>query len=470
MIKSIIFISVEPIKKNKLLITFINYMDSKIMNQMTLEIQNFGPINKANIELGKINIIAGQNASGKTTTSKLLYCFLVSVSSEGEYLADKSIKQRLSPLLYDLGHSIEEDYIEDHYKLLDFAAELNDIESMYNKPGISVKEIYIQAMNIFKNLDLKNKESYEKSFKIIEELLDLKDDPRAVLETIMTALVNIEFGGANQIKNNFNDCEIKFYGQYNDCKFRINFINNSEFNKTDIKINSNYLKCFKVSEISYIETPYIFDFVLSLDFDLPNISTNHHQKLLMRKLRDFTSKEDIFDQAANKDIIAFQDKINGIIQGKFKFDPEMRDFKFEKNDKSFSMKNTSAGLKQLGIIQLLLENRKLPENSYLIMDEPEVHLHPEWQVKLAEIIVLLAKDLNITSYINSHSPHFIEAIEVYSAFYDLKDETNFYLTEEAENGKFNINKVLRYEIFDIYESLGGPYDKINDIRIKNSLK
>lgn len=436
------------------------------MEEMTLEIENFGPINKAEIDIGKINIIAGPNASGKTTTSKLLYCFLVSVSSDGEYLADKSIKQRFSPLLFDLGNSIREENIEYSYKLLDFAAELNDIESMYNKPGISVSEIFDQAIAIFKKLDFKNKDSYIKSFKQIEELLEIKDDPRAVHESIMTTLLNIEFGGARQIKKNFCDCTVNFHGQYNDCKFKNNLINKSEINLGNININEDYLKCFKVSEISYVETPYIFDFVLSLDFDLPNITTNHHQKLLMRKLRDTSSKEDVFDQAANKNIIAFQERINEIIQGQFKFDPEMRDFKFEKGDKNFTMKNTSAGLKQLGIIQLLLENRKLPEDSYLIMDEPEVHLHPEWQVKLAEIIVLLARDLNITSYINSHSPHFVEAIEAYSKWYELENDTNFYLTKENNNGQFDINKVDRMDLSKIYDSLGDPYRIIDKIRGK----
>ena len=66
----------------------------------------------------------------------------------------------------------------------------------------------------------------------------------------------------------------------------------------------------------------------------------------------------------------------------------------------------------------------------LIIDEPEVNLHPEWQVKFAEILVLIASELNVSLYINTHSPMFIEAITLYSEFYDLLDETNVYLTEE----------------------------------------
>ena len=94
-------------------------------------------------------------------------------------------------------------------------------------------------------------------------------------------------------------------------------------------------------------------------------------------------------------------------------------------------------IKQFGLLQILLKNNKLKKGCFLILDEIEAHIHPEWQVKLAELIVLLVKKLNIFVYINSHSSAFIEAIEAYSLKYCLKDDTNFYLTIENGN-KLNI--------------------------------
>ena len=127
--------------------------------------------------------------------------------------------------------------------------------------------------------------------------------------------------------------------------------------------------------------------------------------------------------------------------------------------------------KQIGVLQSLLANRKLSPGSFLIIDEPEVNLHPEWQVKFAGILVLLAKDLDITLYINTHSPLFIQAIDAYSEYYDLNDETNYYLTEKSNvEGKYNINKIDNDELFVIYDNLGKPYDFINIIKIKNSYK
>ena len=42
-----------------------------MLRDFRLKIENFGPINKADLDIGKINIIAGKNGSGKTTISKI---------------------------------------------------------------------------------------------------------------------------------------------------------------------------------------------------------------------------------------------------------------------------------------------------------------------------------------------------------------------------------------------------------------
>ena len=47
------------------------------MEKFILEINDFGRINKANVEINKINVVGGVNASGKSTASKLLYSFFV---------------------------------------------------------------------------------------------------------------------------------------------------------------------------------------------------------------------------------------------------------------------------------------------------------------------------------------------------------------------------------------------------------
>ena len=128
------------------------------------------------------------------------------------------------------------------------------------------------------------------------------------------------------------------------------------------------------------------------------------------------------------------------------------------------MKNTSSVVKQLAIIQTLLMNDEIGPKSFLIMDEPEVNLHPEWQIKFAKILVLLVKELDSSIFVASHSPFFIEAIELYSQYYDLIDESFFYLTQKADDG-YDIVKVDSNNLEEIYRNLGQPYDILDEIKM-----
>lgn len=127
---------------------------------------------------------------------------------------------------------------------------------------------------------------------------------------------------------------------------------------------------------------------------------------------------------------------------------------------------SSSGIRQIGVIQILLENGSLARNSFLIIDEPESNLHPEWQIRFAEILVMLTKELDVTLYLNSYSPIFIEAISLYAQYYGLLDKTSFYLTRKQENNKFNFKKISPKNMGEVYENLTKPYDTLDKLKAK----
>lgn len=86
------------------------------------------------------------------------------------------------------------------------------------------------------------------------------------------------------------------------------------------------------------------------------------------------------------------------------------------------------------MIRTLLERGILKEKDVLILDEPEVHMHTQWQLFYAQIIVLLQKYFDLTILVTTHSSHFLQAIEYYSKFYKLKEKCNYYLARKSEDG------------------------------------
>lgn len=430
-----------------------------MLRDFKLKIDNFGPINHADLDISKINIIAGKNASGKTTMSKLLYCIITAFSTDGEYLTYESMKDELELLINNLQIPQSE------------SKTLSELEEIRMKINLdrnnnlkTIDEGYTTLKSIINTLDFNDKEFFLNSIEKNKIRLQSSEEMGFYWQLLVNLIKN-EFVGDEQLINNFNGSEILFYNHDTKPPFgyivRINkgigVLPEIEFKKP---ITTN-------REAIYIETPYFLDYKIPfLQFERYG-KKQHHQSLLYQKLIDKSATNDILDFNKNKEIIKFQNKVNKLINGQFKFNNTGL-IEFEQNGKIFELSNTSTGLKSIGILQLLLENRKLKENTYLIMDEPEVHLHPEWQVKLAQILVLLVKDLNVNLFINSHSSEFIEAIEVYSIKYGLRDDTNFYLTRKDENGeKYNVEKIEYENLYELYNNLGDPYDIIDEVRGKN---
>ena len=120
----------------------------------------------------------------------------------------------------------------------------------------------------------------------------------------------------------------------------------------------------------------------------------------------------------------------------------------------------STGLKSFALIKRLLEVGAIKEKDVLILDEPEVHLHPEWQLLYAKLIVLLQRDLSMI--ITTHSPYFLDAIDVFSTKYNGSIKPHYYLAENVGNTS------LLHDVSDnidaIYKKLSDPMQMLENLR------
>ena len=116
--------------------------------------------------------------------------------------------------------------------------------------------------------------------------------------------------------------------------------------------------------------------------------------------------------------------------------------------------NMSAGLKIFTVLQQLISNYSLKRGDVLIVDEPEVNLHPTWQIALAEILVRIYKELGIFILANSHSPYFIRAIEVKMAEYECALQGRYYFMKQDENAYISTD--VTENTNEIYDALYQP--------------
>ena len=430
------------------------------MSNITLDITDFGPINNANIELKKLNIIAGTNGSGKTTSSKLLYCFLTSTSDEKDYLTNMSINRRIRSNINYLLDNFEFEF-ESYLELTNLNHNL-PIKSTDNSHNPQLSDDINLLKKIVNESQIKNKEEYLEKINAIESALEINSIEHRQFFEVSNYLLSSEFR-INDLKIDKSD--VKFYGKQNDNEFLYKLDYNES--KFGFVIDKGDLNSVNIKNIIYIDSLSIFNSKSISESVILN-KQPYHLRFLSRILSTHKNNDDVYESLFNQKLDEFNDKITELLGGFIYYNDEKEEFFFKKDNKDYSMNDTASGVKQLGIIQMLISNRILTENSFLIIDEPEVNLHPEWQFKFAEILTLLAHELNVTIYINTHSPLFIEALEVYSGKYGLVDESKFYLSEEDESGKYNFREIKRKSLNQLYDNLGKPYEIIDEIRIENA--
>ena len=418
--------------------------------EMLLEIENLGLINKANLEIGKINVIVGKNNTGKSTSSKFLFSLLTAASSEGIQLANNDIYSRILNFVRYWGTKGPQD-MKDKF---------NQIRNSLVNTSISsdFKDIHDNIAFTLENYDFKDKELCINDLNDLFRIIKLNEDEYFRYVTVFNALIESEYGSS---LNKFSDAHIKFHGNYDGVEFAQDITINNE--KSKATISKDFLNYFNFQNVIYIDSPSILE--------NNRRSSQFHLQILERKLKKVKNPDDVYDNEFFQDLNGFKKCIDDLIGGNFEYIPSEDIFVFNKDDETYSMQNTASGLKQLATIQLLLNNKELTKNSFLILDEPEINLHPGFQVEFAKFLVLAAKDLNIALYINTHSPFLAEAIEVYSKYYKMYDQTNFYLTEKVEDkNKYNYILMDDEDIFEVYNTLGYPFETLNSIRFETELR
>lgn len=63
-------------------------------------------------------------------------------------------------------------------------------------------------------------------------------------------------------------------------------------------------------------------------------------------------------------------------------------------------------VKELAILALFLRHNAVPKD-FLVIDEPEMHLHPDAQVALAEFLAIMA-NTGLRIIITTHSPYIVD--------------------------------------------------------------
>lgn len=426
---------------------------------MNLKIKDFGVIKNADIKVDGITVITGNNNTGKSTIGKVFFSYFNSFH-DMEIKIDNVLKKKRYA-----------DYMEYLTNVLLDIPELKDISRQFirisirklsnkfvwNKEPVEGDEIEKIIQEVGNRYNVQSQD-----IKIIQKLMvraseeklfdkyNADIDESEIEKEIVTRYFNLIFDG-----------QINSLSEQKDANISINIQGkNLSLVFIDNQCQSIVGNLTILHQAFYLDDPFIAD---ELNDRLRNLSLYDENQLLSIREHLLLNLSDLQENSLDKvaDAVIFKDKLgeidtllNNVVEGEVIIDNDGLKLNQVKYMRPIKVSNLSTGLKSFVIIKRLLELGNLRNKDVLILDEPEIHLHPEWQIIYAKLIVLLQQKFDLSIIVTTHSVEFLDAIDYYSKYYKINDKCNYYMSVEKDGG-FEFQHV-EGDLDKIYEKMIRP--------------
>ena len=395
---------------------------------MHFKIKNVGRIAEANLILNGITMIVGDNNMGKTTSGRALYTFfnsLYRIDSEVDSQRNAHIK-RLIRRFFEKYRRTFSDYSAIHEMIDHFLSDRED-------NGDEIREFIYQRLAPRASLgDIKG---------LLGSLVEVRGwSNTSVRKQIILDYFERVFSD-QLVSVDFASEGASIHGEVEGHHVKVYFLGKDVSYESDINIQH---------QAFFVDSPDILNYwgryrYMGAPGSSSALSLSLRRGVNLALIGDDNPADRAFEnlmfaERYNK----FASEVAEIMGGHFEFDNNgiLRFVEAREgvvNTPSFDLDNVSEGLKAFGVIELMLKYRVFNDGDILIFDEPEIHLHPEWQIKYASILVKLQKEFNLTVLITTHSSSFLMALQFVSRMENRAAVVNSYrIRESNQNNRYSV--------------------------------
>ena len=443
------------------------------MNKYKFIVRDYHAIKEAEIKIDGITVLSGINGCGKSTLSRWLY-YLINGAKEFDNFLYADYKEKISRIINRMQIACMDlsrfkrmnDHIQGKYtldKLYEAAEKLKTLKVYSNEQVENVQDLFLQALHtttdflsetltgnipdarksrIFNyfNMDVQGND-------IHQAIEDFSERNERLIGNLTSKLYqNIE----ERPYQTFVELINKYFDNLNDAPSSIQL----DEDGVNVMEGGHIATLFGLQNAIYIDTPMaigagdtenIFWNALRemMVYDKPNKNLSNEEKKFLLRIKDLLDGETILEE----------DDFLGA-----------KDLRYISKDKKINifLKDAATGFKTFSYLQRLLENGYLNEETLLMIDEPEAHLHPQWVVEFARLLVLLNKKLGLKIMLASHNPDMVAAIHDIANKEGVLANTNFYVAQqESPDNHQYVYKDLEHEIGEIFESFNIALENIN---------
>ncbi len=421
---------------------------------MKLTLKNIGKIGTASVEINGITVIAGENNTGKSTVGRALFAVFNSFCNIQKQIENERVNSVENCLIRM--------YTNGSLGLVntnEIAKAIVTQTDSYRQEELS--DMQKSIMNLLVQYYGSGVESFVDGNATAETVSRIKDilniSGMDFLKSVLERRLGAEFNG--QVCNIFSEDDGEIQLQIKNTRIIV-----SVGSEGDVKIR-NQDNISLHTEVVYIDDPFVLDDPVIFFQHIPYSSVGHRNNL-RKKLYLPDTEANVFDEIIAKDKLdSIYKKISSVCSGDVIWSKRSTlGYQKKGSDKVLNVRNLSTGLKTFVILKMLLTSGAIERNGTIICDEPEIHLHPEWQLLFAELIVLIQKEFGVHVLLNTHSPYFLNAIEVYTVKYGVDDKCKYYLA--SSNDDIASIEDVTDNIDVIYGKLARPLQDLENERGK----
>lgn len=388
---------------------------------MKFHFENLGSIKKADVELGNLTVVCGKNNTGKTYLTYAVWHIIRTYEDNLSFNIDKEATRIANELRENKYSTLEISVLKKSFeksreKLSKEILDLIELNSVFN----TGEETFINTISnfILPNLEID-----------FAEEINLKWDTIIINKEENASFIEFSLSPRAKKMNRQWTFRIKFL-------LKILFINKQLINPQLFcaeRINLNSMRYeldryrLKIQELAEKEPDKYSEIMEELDSSEYPEPIEEHLNFIRNLEDNFSEKSDL-----SKDILDYIEDFLGI-----KY--QVVDDRIMVIDKKLAVAVPyhlgSSSVKSLSDIYFWLKHYA-KKGELLMIDEPEISLHPENQVKLARLLVKLV-NAGIKVWITTHSD------------YIVKELNNLLVLSNEFEGKEAVMTELGYDKSDI---------------------
>ena len=423
------------------------------MLPLKMSLRSVRAVSRADIQLAGLTVLCGVNGAGKSTIARVIEDAIETNLYFEDRHRNRILRDFVNDTLRKFGQCIVSLGIEDFDKeqLLAHSLGAHDF-TPYDKALKWLDEISLLLMNIFSLKKWKNIKSSCREMSLLAEVLRVKVVTTQSVESALMEKVNAVRNSISATLNEAITHELFNYVElYSPVLWKgsvdIQEGGVSVFSYQDTK-NCCHNRLISVKDVIYIQSPLVS--AVRYDdgdlFLLGNFAPLHTQK--------------VANSPISSDAIgtAFAKIMHGEVKLK-KLPSGVQRWVYQREDKKeFPLQECATGLKSFSLLSTLYAYGCLNEETILIIDEPEAHLHPQWVVEYAKMIVKLVSECGVRILIASHNPDMINALQAFAVACRMEGTTHFY--QAVPDGGSNS---YDYKYIDRKMDVGRIFDGFNKV-------